>query len=171
MLNDEATNEVSRRTGLKMLAALSALGVTGVSGFAETDARKPSDETIRDAYVYLLGRVLVLRQEQIDRGGDGFTYNQIKYNPLGSADFVNPTSTLPILRHGSLWTNALRLSWKCLKSRAAITRLKSWTSGEKLSATSTSEHFHQCHSENLPWFPRLARDPSLGHGPHRIALA
>ncbi|WP_312942984.1 DUF1214 domain-containing protein [Agrobacterium pusense] len=80
----------SRRTGLKMLAALSALGVTGVSGFAETDARKPSDETIRDAYVYLLGRVLVLRQEQIDRGGDGFAYNQIKYNPLGSADFVNP---------------------------------------------------------------------------------
>lgn len=68
----------SRRTGLKMLAALSALGVTGVSGFAGTDARKPSDETIGDAYVYLLGRVLVLRQEQIDRGGDGFTYNQIK---------------------------------------------------------------------------------------------
>jgi hypothetical protein len=26
----------------------------------------------------------------MDRRGDGFAYNAIKYNPLGSADFVNP---------------------------------------------------------------------------------
>ena len=47
-------------------------------------------QTITDAYVYLLGRALVVRQEHIDRKGAGFAYNQVKYNPLGSADFVNP---------------------------------------------------------------------------------
>jgi hypothetical protein len=46
--------------------------------------------TIADAFVYLLGRALVVRQERIDRREPGFAYNQIKYNPLGSADFVNP---------------------------------------------------------------------------------
>lgn len=48
------------------------------------------DQTITDAYVYLLSRALVVRQEHLDRKGDGFAYNQVKYNPLGSADFVNP---------------------------------------------------------------------------------
>ena len=47
-------------------------------------------QTITDAYVYLLARALVVRQEHIDRKGPGFAYNQVKYNPLGSADFVNP---------------------------------------------------------------------------------
>jgi hypothetical protein len=45
---------------------------------------------VRDAYVYLLGRALVIRQEHMDRTGQDFAYNKIKYNPLGSADFVNP---------------------------------------------------------------------------------
>ncbi|MES3027037.1 MAG: DUF1214 domain-containing protein [Pseudomonadota bacterium] len=47
-------------------------------------------QTITDAYVYLLSRALVVRQEHIDRDEEGFAYNQVKYNPLGSADFVNP---------------------------------------------------------------------------------
>jgi hypothetical protein len=50
----------------------------------------PDEKTIIDAYTYLLGRMLVIRQEHMDRKGDGFAYNAIKYNPLGSADFVNP---------------------------------------------------------------------------------
>lgn len=48
------------------------------------------DSTIRDAYIYLLGRMLVIRQEITDRAAAGFGYNTISYNPLGSADFVNP---------------------------------------------------------------------------------
>jgi hypothetical protein len=48
------------------------------------------DQTIAEAYVYLLGRALVVRQETIDSQAEGFAYNQVKYNPLGSADFVNP---------------------------------------------------------------------------------
>ncbi|MFD4355915.1 DUF1214 domain-containing protein [Nocardia sp. NPDC058518] len=51
---------------------------------------KPSEDDIRQAYIYLLARFLVIRQEHTDRAGDGFDYNQIEYNPLGSADFVNP---------------------------------------------------------------------------------
>ncbi len=50
----------------------------------------PDEETIADAYVYLLGRMFVIRQEHMDRKGKGFSYNSITYNPLGSADFVNP---------------------------------------------------------------------------------
>ena len=45
---------------------------------------------IRDAYVYLLGRCFVIRQEHTDRSATDFAYNRIIYNPLGSADFINP---------------------------------------------------------------------------------
>ena len=45
---------------------------------------------LSEAYIYLIGRALVARQEQIDAGSDGFAYNRVTYNPLGSADFVNP---------------------------------------------------------------------------------
>ena len=48
------------------------------------------EQTITDAYVYLLGRALVIRQEQTDMQEEGVDFNVIKYNPLGSADFVNP---------------------------------------------------------------------------------
>ena len=35
----------------------------------------PDEKTIVDAYTYLLGRMLVIRQEHMDRKGDGFAYN------------------------------------------------------------------------------------------------
>lgn len=57
---------------------------------ASAQVSRPDDKTLADAYVYLLGRVLVIRQEHMDRKAEGFEYNKIKYNPLGSADFVNP---------------------------------------------------------------------------------
>lgn len=47
-------------------------------------------KTVADAYVYLLGRAIVIRQEQIDLKEPGVRYNTIKYNPVGSADFANP---------------------------------------------------------------------------------
>jgi hypothetical protein len=47
-------------------------------------------QTVTDAYVYLLGRAIAIRQEQTDIKEPGITYNVIKYNPAGSADFVNP---------------------------------------------------------------------------------
>lgn len=50
----------------------------------------PDAQTITDAYLYLLARALVIRQEHHDLAEAGVDYNLIKYNPLGSADFVNP---------------------------------------------------------------------------------
>ncbi|WP_420992401.1 DUF1214 domain-containing protein [Cupriavidus sp. 30B13] len=50
----------------------------------------PDRQTVADAYVYLLGRALVIRQEHADLAEPGIGYNVIKYNPVGSADFVNP---------------------------------------------------------------------------------
>jgi hypothetical protein len=58
--------------------------------FGGTSAQALDEETITEAYVYLLGRALVIRQEHTDLEETGVAYNTIKYNPLGSADFVNP---------------------------------------------------------------------------------
>lgn len=80
----------SRRTLLKMGATTFALTALEIPAFGQAGAREPDEATIANAYLYLLGRVLVIRQEHADRTGDGFEYNKIKYNPLGSADFVNP---------------------------------------------------------------------------------
>ena len=57
---------------------------------ASASAQNPDPQTVADAYVYLLGRALVVRQEQTDLKEPGVSYNAIKYNPVGSADFVNP---------------------------------------------------------------------------------
>lgn len=78
---------INRRGALTFLAANVSFPLWS---WAESVTVVPDEKTIEDAYVYLLGRALVIRQEHIDRSGEGFAYNQIKYNPLGSADFVNP---------------------------------------------------------------------------------
>ena len=49
-----------------------------------------SEDLVADAYVYLLGRALVVRQEQIDLEAHGVGYNAIFHNELASASFVNP---------------------------------------------------------------------------------
>ena len=51
---------------------------------------KPDAQTIADAYVYLLGRALVIRQEHLDLDGTGADYNVIDDKPLGALDGVNP---------------------------------------------------------------------------------
>jgi len=50
----------------------------------------PTDKDIVDAYTYLYGRYLVIQQENHDINVEKVGYNKIKYNPLGSAQFVNP---------------------------------------------------------------------------------
>lgn len=49
-----------------------------------------SDNEIVESYVYVLGRALAVRQEQMDFNNTGLKYNTIKYNEAGKADFVNP---------------------------------------------------------------------------------
>jgi hypothetical protein len=55
----------------------------------ETNA-VPTDQDIVDAYTYLYGRYLVIQQENHDINVEKAGYNKIKYNPLGTAQFVNP---------------------------------------------------------------------------------
>ncbi|WP_404293107.1 DUF1214 domain-containing protein [Microvirga sp. RSM25] len=74
------------RTAFAALALICA----ATSVFAQGLLPRPQEQDIGDAYIYLLGRALVIRQEHMDRKAPGFAYNAIKYNPLGSADFVNP---------------------------------------------------------------------------------
>jgi hypothetical protein len=62
---------------------------TSTSSVEETNA-VPSDKDIVDAYMYLYARYLVLQQENYDINVEKIGYNKIKYNPLGSAQFVNP---------------------------------------------------------------------------------
>jgi len=50
----------------------------------------PTDKDIVDAYTYLYGRYLVIQQENYDINIEKVGYNKIKYNPLGTAQFVNP---------------------------------------------------------------------------------
>ncbi|CAG4889777.1 DUF1214 domain-containing protein [Paraburkholderia saeva] len=50
----------------------------------------PTDDQIVSAWDYLYGRYLVLQQENHDINVEKVGYNRIKYNPLGSAQFVNP---------------------------------------------------------------------------------
>jgi hypothetical protein len=48
------------------------------------------EKDVVDAYVYLMARYFVIRQEHIDTKEENLGYNRIKYNPLGQASFVNP---------------------------------------------------------------------------------
>lgn len=60
-------------------------------GASAAFAQAPDRETVREAYVYLLGRALVARQERLDLEEPGVRYNAIKYNPIGKPlEWVNP---------------------------------------------------------------------------------
>jgi len=81
----------SVKANQKPIIVIVGLLLIGLLTPSFTTAAKTLDEQIiTDAYVYLLGRALVIRQEQMDIQEPGIDYNVIKYNPLGSADFVNP---------------------------------------------------------------------------------
>lgn len=54
---------------------------------AAADKDAVSDSDIADAYLYLLGRVLVLRQQRLDFEQEGFQWNQILYREPGGVDF------------------------------------------------------------------------------------
>ena len=49
-----------------------------------------SDQNISDAYLYLLGRLLVLRQEQLDFQNEGFKWNEIIHRDVGGVAWANP---------------------------------------------------------------------------------
>ncbi len=58
--------------------------------FAQAQTNEPTEADVTNAWTYLYGRYLVLQQENYDIDVEKVGYNKIKYNPLGSAQFVNP---------------------------------------------------------------------------------
>lgn len=58
------------------------------------------EEIVTEAYIYLLGRALVIRQEHLDINGQGLKYNVVHHNPLASVDFVNPNMSVT---NSQLW--------------------------------------------------------------------
>lgn len=52
-------------------------------------SRNYSDQDISDAYIYLLSRLLVLRQEQLDFK-EGFKWNELRHRKPGAVDWPNP---------------------------------------------------------------------------------
>jgi len=73
---------------LAVLGGTAALPIWHMDALGEDLAR--TYDAVREAYLYLLGRALVIRQEKIDSSSQGFTYNIIQYTPIGEADWVNP---------------------------------------------------------------------------------
>lgn len=71
---------------LQLIASLALIQ----AALPAAQAQLPDKQTVTDAYVYLLGRAIAIRQEHTDLKEPGIAYNVIKYNPAGSADFVNP---------------------------------------------------------------------------------
>ena len=80
-----------------LLLALSILLVPGALCPSAHATEPVDDQIVTDAYIYLLGRYLVIRQEKINQDLTKAGYNTIKYNPLGKADFVNPNMDVAYL--------------------------------------------------------------------------
>jgi hypothetical protein len=57
---------------------------------ASKPATAASDQDISDAYIYLLGRELITRQQQVDFDKEGFVWNQLLHRKPGAVDWPNP---------------------------------------------------------------------------------
>jgi hypothetical protein len=59
-----------------------------------SDQREPSiklsEQAIADAYIYLLGRLLITRQQQIDFDREGMQWNTLLHRKPGQVDWPNP---------------------------------------------------------------------------------
>jgi hypothetical protein len=73
--------------------AILALALAGSLSLAACESLRPQpklgDQEIADAYTYLLGRMLIVRQEQLDLGSD-FKWNQIIHRKPGKTAWPNP---------------------------------------------------------------------------------
>lgn len=70
----------------RILPLLLALTLAG-PGQAQTPAY--SDQDVSDAYIYLLGRLLITRQQQLDFK-EGFKWNELVHRKPGEVDWPNP---------------------------------------------------------------------------------
>lgn len=49
-----------------------------------------TEQDISDAYIYLLGRLLITRQQQVDFDHEGFVWNELLHRKPGQVDWPNP---------------------------------------------------------------------------------
>lgn len=73
---------------LSAVAAGGLLSACATAGAGEAPAAI-ADQDVSDAYVYLLGRALVLRQQQLDLH-EGMGWNQLVHRKPGAVDWANP---------------------------------------------------------------------------------
>ena len=71
-------------------ATLVAAVLTSLTARAQAQSAAPSDQDITDAYLYLLGRLLVIRQEILDFRDEGFKWNEIQYRKPAGVAWANP---------------------------------------------------------------------------------
>ena len=87
------------RIGIFVGAATAACGCNGTDTSSSQGSAPPtnsasatpaiSDQDVSDAYVYLLGRLIVARQEQLDFK-EGFVWNQLVHRKPGEVSWPNP---------------------------------------------------------------------------------
>ena len=65
-------------------------GILFLLTFTGFSAVRPSEKEITDSYLYMLGRYLIIRQENQDVNIEKINYNKIKYNTPGLTEFANP---------------------------------------------------------------------------------
>ena len=74
----------------KLVCAVFALFfATTATVHAQPQPARIADQDISDAYIYLLGRLLVTRQQQIDFQ-EGFKWNELLHRKPGAVDWPNP---------------------------------------------------------------------------------
>lgn len=74
----------------RLLYTVSLLLMCGlVVGGAPARAQQATDEEISEAYIYLLGRLLITRQQQLDFQ-EGFKWNELIHRKPGAVDWPNP---------------------------------------------------------------------------------
>ena len=72
-----------------MKSTLALLLALTLAGPAIAQAPAFSDQDVSDAYIYLLGRLLITRQQQLDFK-EGFKWNELVHRKPGEVDWPNP---------------------------------------------------------------------------------
>lgn len=72
----------------KAFWAIALLGAAAPA-FAQPPVARIADQDVSNAYIYLLGRLLVTRQQQLDFQ-EGFKWNELIHRKPGAVDWPNP---------------------------------------------------------------------------------
>ena len=144
--------EPSERCVMNRLAALGMAVLFGIVSAAwnigPASAQQLSDQDISDSYIYLLGRLLVTRQQQLDFQ-QGFKWNEFVHRKPGEVDWPIPISMSPIPRRGSRPTTTVARSSACPRSRADTIQSTSSMAGERQLPILTSVCFPNGHLVTL----------------------